>query len=54
MRGVADARPLLLGLDLAIELVRHALEIGDHALDLGDAPALLVDLKLLQTDQRFS
>ena len=54
MRRIADPGPLLLGLDLALEIVRHALEVGDHALDLGNPPALLVDLELLQTDQRFS
>ena len=28
--------------------------LKDHALDLGDPPALLIDLKFLQADQRFS
>jgi len=26
----------------------------DHAFDLGNPPSLLVDLKFLQADQRFS
>ena len=50
MRGIIDPGALLLGLDLALEIDRHALEIGDHALDLGDPSALLVDLKFLQAD----
>ena len=44
-----DAKSLL-GVDLALEINRHALEVGNHALDLGDPSALLVDLKLLQAD----
>ena len=51
MRGVADAAPLLLGDDLVVEFLRHALELGDHRLDLRDLPALLVDLEALQADQ---
>ncbi len=54
MRGIVDPGPLLLGLDFALELDRHALEVGDHAFDLGNPAALLVDLKFLQADQRFS
>jgi hypothetical protein len=54
MRGIIDTRAFLLGLDFALEVDRHPLEIGDHALDLGDPSALLVDLKLLQADQRFA
>ena len=45
MGGVVDSGPVLLGLDLAIEVGRNALEFGDHGLDLRDLAALLVDLK---------
>jgi len=50
VRRIADACPLLLARDLAIELACHALKVGDHPLDLGNPPALLIDLKLLQTN----
>ena len=45
---------LLLGLDFALQVDRHTLEIGDHAFNLANPAALLVDLKFLQTDQRFT
>jgi hypothetical protein len=54
MGGIVDPGPFLLGLDFALEIDRHALEVGDHAFDLGNPSALLVDLKFLQADQRFS
>jgi hypothetical protein len=54
MGGIVDSGPVLLGLDFALEIDRHALEIGDHAFDLGNPSALFVDLKFLQADQRFS
>ena len=54
MRGIVDPGAVLLGLDFALEVDRHALEIGDHALDLGDPSALFIDLKFLQADQRFT
>ena len=50
MADVADAAPLLLGDDLIVEILRHALELGDHRLDLRDLPPLLVDLEALQPD----
>jgi hypothetical protein len=54
MRRIVDTGAFLLGLDLALEIDRHALEVGDHAFDLGNPSALLVDLKFLQADERFS
>ena len=54
MRGIVDAGAVLLGLDLALEVARHALELGDHAFDLRDPAALFVDLKFLQADERFT
>src|SRR5262245_29114948 len=54
VRGIVDSGAFLLALDLALEIDRHALEIGNHAFDLGNPSALLVDLKLLQADQRFA
>ncbi len=54
MRGIVDARALLLGLDLALEVAGHAFELGDHAFDLSDLAALLVDLKLLQANERVT
>src|SRR5690242_18161935 len=54
MRRIVDAGALLLGLDLAVEIGRHALELGDHALDLRDLAAPLVDLKLLQPNERVT
>ena len=50
MRGIVDPGALLLGLDFALQIDRHALEVGDHTFNLGDPSALLVDLKLLQAD----
>jgi hypothetical protein len=41
-------------MDFALQIDRHALEIGDHAFNLGNPSALFIDLKLLQTDQRFA
>jgi len=52
--GVVDPGALLLGMDFALQVDRHALEVGDHAFDLGDPSAFFVDLKLLQADQRFT
>ena len=40
------------GLDLKIR--RHAIEFGNHRFDLHDAAALLVDLKLLQANERLT
>ena len=54
MGRIVDAGPVLLDLDLALEIARHALEFGDHALDLRHLAALLVDLKLLQANERFA
>ena len=54
VRGIVDPGALLLGVDFALQVDRHALEIGDHAFDLGDPSALFIDLKLLQADQRFT
>ena len=48
MRRIVDPGAVLLGLDLALEVDRHAVELGDHALDLSDPPALLVDLEFLR------
>ena len=36
------------------EFDRIAVELGDHGLDLGHLAPLLVDLKLLQTDEGFA
>ena len=54
MGRIVDAGAVLLDLDLALEIVGHALELGDHAFDLHDLPALFVDLKLLQANERFA
>src|SRR5262249_37613719 len=51
MRDVGDSGALLLGLDLTVEIVGHALEFGDHCLDLRDLPALLVDLEAFQPEK---
>src|SRR5439155_5730275 len=52
--GIVNSRALLLDLDLAVEIARHALELGDHALDLRHLPAPFLDLKFLQAEQRFT
>jgi hypothetical protein len=54
MLSVVDAAALLLGDDLVVELLRHALELGDHRFDLGDLATLLVDLESLQPDETFT
>ena len=54
MPGIVNPGTVLLGLDLALEIAADALELGDHALDLRDLPALLVDLKLLQANERLA
>lgn len=54
MRRIVDTGAFLLTGDLAFKIHRHAFEFGDHALDLGDPPALFIDLKLFQADQRFA
>jgi hypothetical protein len=46
-----NAGPILLDLDVALEVAADALELADHALDLGDPAAPLVDLKLLQANE---
>jgi len=51
MARVVDPGPVLLGLDVAIEIAADALELTDHGLDLGDLATLLVDLKLLQANE---
>jgi hypothetical protein len=50
MRRIIDTGAILLHLNFALEVRRHALEISDHAFDLGDPSALFVDLKFLQAD----
>jgi hypothetical protein len=54
MAGVVNPGAILLGLDLALEIAADALELGDHALDLRDLAPLLVDLKLLQANERLA
>ncbi len=54
MGRIVDSGPVLFGLDLALEIDRHALKIRDHPFDLGDPSALFIDLKFLQADQRVS
>ena len=54
MRRIVDSGAVLLDLDLALEIGGHALELGDHGLDLRDLAPLLVDLKLLQANERLS
>src|SRR3954462_8357062 len=51
MVGVMDPGPILLSLDVAIEIAADALELCNHGLDLGDLAAPLVDLKLLQANE---
>jgi hypothetical protein len=51
MARVANAGPLFLRENFAVEIGRHPHELGDHRLDLGDAPALLVDLEALQPNK---
>ena len=54
MRGIVDPGALLLGVNFALQIDRHALEVGDHPFNLGDPSALLINLKFLQADQRFT
>ena len=54
MAGIVDAGAVLLDLDLALEIGGHALELGDHVFDLRDLAPLLVDLKLLQANERLT
>jgi hypothetical protein len=54
MRRIVNAGPILLDLDLALELSGDPIKLGDHRLDLGDLPPLLVDLKFLETDEGFT
>src|ERR1700694_504783 len=54
MAGVVNPGAVLLGLDLALEIAADALEFGDHALDLCNLAPLLVDLKLLQANERLA
>jgi hypothetical protein len=54
MIGVADSGALFLVDDLAIEVDRHPCEFGDHQLDLPNAPALLLGLESLETNERVS
>jgi hypothetical protein len=51
---IVDAGPVLLDLDLALELSGNAIKLGDHRLDLGDFAPFLVDLKLFQTNKRLA
>jgi hypothetical protein len=54
MGGVMDACPVLLDLDLPLEIARNAIEFGNHGLDLGDLAPLFVDLEFLKTDKGFA
>src|SRR6185437_15761958 len=54
MPRIVDAGAVLLDLDFALQVAGHAIEFGDHGFDLRDLAALLVDLKFLQADQRFT
>jgi hypothetical protein len=49
-----DVGAVLLGLDLAFKFDCHAIELGDHAFDLHDLPALFVNLKLFQANERIA
>ena len=46
MRRVMDAGPVLLGLNLALEIFRHAIKIGNHDFNLSDQPFLLIGLRI--------
>jgi hypothetical protein len=46
--------PILLGLDLALEVAGNALEFRDHDLDLSDLAALLINLKPFQANERLT
>src|SRR5690606_26745689 len=52
--GVADAAALLLGDDLVVQFLRHAIEFDDHRLDLRHLAALFVGLEPLQADGTFA
>ena len=54
MGGIVDPGAVLFDLDLPFKIGGHALEFGDHALDLHDLPALFVDLKLFQANERIA
>ena len=54
MRRIVDAGAVLLGLDLAVEVGRHAVEVGDHAFDLRNPAPLLVDLEFPQANERLT
>jgi hypothetical protein len=54
MSRIVNSGAVLLEPDLAFKITGHALELGDHALDLRDFPAPLVDLKLLEANERFA
>ena len=49
-----DAGAVLLDLDLTLQFGGNPIELGDHRLDLRNLAALLVNLKLLQTDEDFT
>ncbi|MDH8190412.1 hypothetical protein QIG62_27590, partial [Klebsiella pneumoniae] len=42
VRGIINASAVLLVLDFALQVDRHALEVGDHAFDLRNPSALFV------------
>ncbi len=54
MAGVVDAGAFLLGDDLVVQILRHALELGDHAFDLRDLTPLLLHLKPLKADSTLA
>jgi hypothetical protein len=50
MARIGDTRPLLFGIDLVVQFIRHAVEFGNHRVDLLDLPLLFVDLESLQAN----
>jgi hypothetical protein len=54
MGGIVDADAFLFGANFALEIAGDPLEFRDHALDLSDPSALLVNLKLLQANERLA
>ena len=54
MGDVVDADPVLLGHDLVLEILHHAVEIGDHHVQLRHLATLLVDLEPLEANETVS
>ena len=53
MAGILDARAILFGRDLPVEVDRHLLELADHVLEALHLAGFFLDLEALRPERGF-